>query len=821
MKLIPALPCLVAISLSYALAGVLPCEIPNEGNLTSTPTTTLPEPKRFHEVRESVTLPPSLPAETAIVPAPTSLVEEPGAPFRFAPSTRILYDTRTAPRQIETTLAPMAGVLAQELELLTGILPSTAALATAGSPTANDIVVKFSTPEGEFAATEDLENQSYILASREEGMTITSAYSKGVSYGTASLIQSLREDKNGFNIAPMTITDTSDAPYRTVMLDLARQPHSIGVIQDTIRMARLFKIRYLQLHLTDDQNFTFPFPPVTGNITGNYSFTLAELNDLVDYADARGVTLIPEIDLPGHSSRLKQSGYLNPGATDSDVASPANYEKIQDLIDAALTVFDTSPYFHIGGDESGASEAHLVSFLAATNEHLRGTPPGGPRRMLVWEGFRQSAVSELPTTGDDRVIVLAWEGAYRAPWLLLQDGYQIVNASWKPMYVVGGGTRFHPGATSGKKWAPGDIHTWNKNTFMHWERGNAIFRDNGPSDSVKDDHSWDASSIGLEDLVIGGQLLFWEQRENSVIRQLIPRIAVMAERLWSPDMAADYPHHKARADLAMKRVLPIVQPVDILPGEPAGNGFISDIYYPYEGSDVAVTLVNRTRIQGTMRYETRKVTSPDLTSIEFFSPPAPSSSSPAYSAPVTQGGGFSIRAKLFRENGSPVGGDTWTNFLNYPNRVHVTEFDIGFDGRNTVPDLAAQPKADILRQFEAPMLRGTWRGVELVGQLHLADLVAPMTGEYTLAMKSSSGHASLYLDLNKNGKWEAAEKLISDTPSNESRVEATPVTLKAGVQYRLRVDHKSDTPRPVLVVYLNGPGISGVGEVSQFLTLPE
>lgn len=65
-----------------------------------------------------------------------------------------------------------------------------------------------------------------------------------------------------------------------------------------MRLARLDKIRYVQLHLTDDQHFTFPFAPVTDNLKNSAVFDRAALADFVKYADASGITLIPEIDLP-------------------------------------------------------------------------------------------------------------------------------------------------------------------------------------------------------------------------------------------------------------------------------------------------------------------------------------------------------------------------------------------------------------------------------------------------------------------------------------------------------------------------------------------
>ncbi|MDQ8189801.1 family 20 glycosylhydrolase [Roseibacillus persicicus] len=790
--------------------------ISNAGDTTSTQLTGVTEEKRFFVVRET---PPPTSDGTALIPFPSSLEVSDEEPFRFSSSSRILFETRTAPRSMETTLAPLAEVLAGEFEILTGDLPDVIELGAAGTVEASDIVLRFDAPANPFPVSEAEEAQSYTLTSGANGVEVRASYYKGVAYGTATLLQSLGEDEDGFYVRAMAVEDEADAGYRAIMLDVARQVHSIEVIKDVVRVARLFKIRYIQLHLTDDQNFTFPFPAVTDGLTGNFTYTKEQLDDLVAYADARGVTLIPEMDLPGHSSKLKQSGYLNPSSSDGDVAAPANFSKIQAIMDEMLEVFASSPYFHIGGDESAAGSA-LEPFLAAMNEHLRDDPPGGKRRMLVWEGFGGAPVDELPATGDDRIIVMSWESSYNAPWNLLEAGYEIINASWKPMYVVGGGTLFHPGSTGGKKFFSEDIHRWNKDIFMHWEPGRPVFEDLGPQDADRTDHEWDSTVLGREDQILGGQLLFWEQEEKSVVNQLLPRISATAERLWNPTLDDDFATLSARTESVMVRLLPIIQPVEILPAEPADSYPITDIYQPYEGSQVQVTLRNRTRIPGTIRYEIGSFSN-NLTGPYFPAPSAPGTGSTAYLGPFQRGGGFSVRARLFRQDdGSLVGGDSFTFFNNWPNRVKVTDYDIGELGGSQVPDMTSFSVDDVLREYELPMLRGAFRNVELVGQLQEAMLTPPGSGDYVLSAKTQSGHASVYLDLNRNGIWEANEKLISDTPNSEVEQTAAAVTLEAGTSYPLRVDHKTGIPRPVLVVYLNGPGTGGRVEISPYLSLP-
>lgn len=728
-----------------------------------------------------------------IVPTPTSAKSQEGF-LQLGPRTRIVcVSDGGAP------LLPLANVFASEIEILTGTKPT---VVSGVQPTAADINLRYS--EQSQAGSE-----AYQIRSSPTGLQIEARAFAGVAYGTSTVLQML--DPETLQVPSATITDAPSAEYRAVMIDVARNVHSIGVIKDVVRLCRLYKVRYLHLHLTDDQNFTFPFPPVTDNIERNFSYSLDELKNLVTYAESRGVTIIPELDLPGHSTKLKQSGYLTVSKHDADVASPENYDKIGAIVDAMLDVFHTSPYFHIGGDESGAGR-QLVPFLAAINRRVRKRG----KRLLVWEGFHGSPTDALPATGDNRIIVLAWESSYNAPWDLLRNGYQVINASWKPMYLTGGyGGLIHPGSTGGKRWPRDVIYRWDKNTFMHWEPGRPVFEDRGPNDENRDDGKWNASWIGKQDQILGGQLLYWEQQEGSVIRFLRERVPVMSERLWNPEAKLPLADFKTRADSASKRVLPILQPIEIRPVADDQAQPVVSLYQPYEGDETKVTLRNRTKLAGRIRYS-EGGWSGSLNSPNFRPAADPNN---AYVAPITIRGPGSIRAELVREDDTPVDGQTWQYFNNWPNRVEVTEYNIGRRTPRQVPDLAAMPESMIVRRYPMPYLRGLMQNVDVRGQLTVTDLVAPATGEHTLELRTQSGHATLYFDINQDGRFERNEVLIKDSPNDESGQFAK-VTLNKGLRYRIRIDHATGIPRPVLLLFITRPDTGQRSEISQYLKLP-
>ncbi len=133
---------------------------------------------------------------------------------------------------------------------------------------------------------------------------------RAAAEGTATLLQAISRDAGGLYLPVLTIKDWPRADYCGAMLDVGRQDHPIESIKQLIELCRLYKVRYLHLHLTDDQGFTFPstaYPQLGrqnvaahgGNAPRVYK--LQELKDAVAYGDARGVTLVPEFEMPGHS----------------------------------------------------------------------------------------------------------------------------------------------------------------------------------------------------------------------------------------------------------------------------------------------------------------------------------------------------------------------------------------------------------------------------------------------------------------------------------------------------------------------------------------
>jgi N-acetyl-beta-hexosaminidase len=105
----------------------------------------------------------------------------------------------------------------------------------------------------------------------------------------------------------LTVMDSPAKPYRGVMIDVARRHNSIEDLRKCVVLCRLYKVRYMHLHLSDDHAWTFPSTAFPKRGSSNRGFegpapkvyNLADLKDLVRFPDRRGITLIPEMGFPG------------------------------------------------------------------------------------------------------------------------------------------------------------------------------------------------------------------------------------------------------------------------------------------------------------------------------------------------------------------------------------------------------------------------------------------------------------------------------------------------------------------------------------------
>ncbi|MBJ2176052.1 family 20 glycosylhydrolase [Aureibaculum sp. A20] len=383
-----------------------------------------------------------------------------------------------------------------------------------------------------------LKEEEYSLVINRKNVFIKGGSHKAVIMGVTSLLQLGKQQGQGVHFPLVSIKDYPSSSYRGFMLDVARQWHNIATVKQVIDLCRWYKIKYMQFHLTDDQSFTFPSTAYPKLASPDRHYTLDELKDLVAYAEARGVTIIPEFDAPGHTQAMRKAMPELFGESKLGVINLADervYKAMETIMEEMMAVFHTSPYFHIGADEAWLGEFEkrdetkaYIKKKGFDNAHdiyldfmvqMHAIVKKNSKKTLIWESFAGDGSRKVKIPKD--IIVFAWETAYQRPESLLKNGYTIINASWKPTYV-----------TPGFRWNPDYIYKWNLHRWEnHW---NATPSYHNP--------------IQLEESepILGGQMCSWEMSEEQQIPSIHQRVPAISEVFWNGNNKSSYEDYYKR-----------------------------------------------------------------------------------------------------------------------------------------------------------------------------------------------------------------------------------------------------------------------------------
>lgn len=362
----------------------------------------------------------------ALIPVPLSVTPGTGS-FNLSADTTLFVPSG------DPAVASVAQLLADSLRPATGYaLPVSDHDATAQQSnihlhlTANDST---------------LGTEGYTLTIAADDVTLSADTAAGLFYGVQTLRQLLpaaidsssRQD-GPWQIAAATIRDVPRFGWRGAMLDVARHFFGVADIKRYIDLMVRYKLNRLHLHLSDDQGWriaidAWPKLATYGGSTavngdpGGY-YTQADYRDIVAYAQQRFVTIVPEIDMPGHTNAaLASYPELNCNDTAPDlytgikvgfstlcVGKDITYQFI-DTVVAEIVALTPGPYFHIGGDESAATApADYITFV----ERVQAIVQAHGKQIVGWEEVSQARL--LPTTlvqqwANDMVIKAVQQGA--------------------------------------------------------------------------------------------------------------------------------------------------------------------------------------------------------------------------------------------------------------------------------------------------------------------------------------------------------------------------------------------------------------------------
>jgi len=311
-------------------------------------------------------------ADYNVIPQVQNLSVKDGDVYVFDSSRKLVYDNQDSRRSLE--------LFAQDLEELVGIRPSVAA---GTSEDAKDNVY-FT------LGLQDGRKEAYSINVSSDGILVRAVSPEGIYRATRTLLKSVGTEKTSSVEFPSA--ELSDWPrfgYRGLMLDVSRHFSDVEMVKRTIDMLALHQLNIFHWHLTDDQGWRIEIkshPELTevgawrdDTVVGRYLggtdyptdgkrhggfYTQEQIREIVAYAKERYIEIIPEIDLPGHTSAVL-AAYPQLGCEDKEykvanrwgvirdvlcAGNPASLDLFKDIMDEVCELFP-GKYIHLGGDE--------------------------------------------------------------------------------------------------------------------------------------------------------------------------------------------------------------------------------------------------------------------------------------------------------------------------------------------------------------------------------------------------------------------------------------------------------------------------------------
>ena len=311
-------------------------------------------------------------ADYNVIPQVQNLSVKDGDVYVFDSSRKLVYDNQDSRRPLE--------LFAQDLEELVGIRPSVAA---GTSEDAKDNVY-FT------LGLQDGRKEAYSINVSSDGILVQAVAPEGIYRATRTLLKSVGTEKTSSVEFPSA--EVSDWPrfgYRGLMLDVSRHFSDVEMVKRTIDMLALHQLNIFHWHLTDDQGWRIEIkshPELTevgawrdDTVVGRYLggtdyptdgkrhggfYTQEQIREIVAYAKERYIEIIPEIDLPGHTSAVL-AAYPQLGCEDKEykvanrwgvirdvlcAGNPASLDLFKDIMDEVCELFP-GKYIHLGGDE--------------------------------------------------------------------------------------------------------------------------------------------------------------------------------------------------------------------------------------------------------------------------------------------------------------------------------------------------------------------------------------------------------------------------------------------------------------------------------------
>ena len=386
---------------------------------------------------------------------------------------------------------------------------------------------------------------SYQLLIDKNNIVISSSTKAGIFYGIQSLLQlAVNNVRSSVTLPALVINDAPRYQWRGFMLDESRHFFGKQKVEMLLDWMARYKLNRLHWHLTDAQGWRIQinkYPKLTtvgaiGNFTDSTAsakfYTQDEIKEIVKYAADRFITIVPEIDMPGHATAANKAYPEYSGGSVErypnftfNPAKEETYSFLTDIVKETNQLFPAH-LFHLGGDEvafgmqAWLKNPQITTMMANKKfttldelqfyffKRMADTVLKLGDKILCWD---EATPADLPA---NQTIVFWWrQNKPESLALALQKNYQVVLCPRLPMYFDFVQDSIH---VSGRKW--GEEKLFNRFSDVY----------NYP------DKQTDAAQIQLKN-IIGIQANLWSETVGSEKRldyMLFPRMAALAEAAW-------------------------------------------------------------------------------------------------------------------------------------------------------------------------------------------------------------------------------------------------------------------------------------------------
>ena len=445
-----------------------------------------------------------------LMPMPASMKVSPGK-LRLDAAFTVSSDGVADPRLDRAIVR-----LQERLRRRTGLVLPVGAPATGAAATLKISVQQTGPTYPQFG-----DDESYSLQTSTEGATLKAATTVGALRGLQTFSQLVGGDAGGYYFPLVSIHDWPRFAWRGLMLDVGRHFEPVDVVKRNIDGLAMVKMNVFHWHLSDDQGFRIEskkYPLLQERGSNGQYYTQEQVREVLEYAADRGIRVVPEFDMPGHTTAW-MPGYPDlasaPGPYEIEIrwgvfdptmdpTKEETYQFLDNFIGEMAALFPDE-YFHIGGDENNGKQwkdnPQIQEFMKAHsfrttaelqtyfNQRVLKILQKYNKKMVGWD---EILTPDLPKDA----VVQSWHG-YKSLDRAAREGY---NAIWSTDYYL---DHMAPAAYQ-------------------------YLSDPLPADSNLTPRQ--ASHV------VGGEVCVWSEfiSPENIDSRIWPRTAAIAERFWSP-----------------------------------------------------------------------------------------------------------------------------------------------------------------------------------------------------------------------------------------------------------------------------------------------